>query len=55
MQVNHGHWMYFEDTMTLAKLPHYTNSVIQEATEINLYYKFNRDGGYQLSPAWKII
>jgi hypothetical protein len=31
-------------------LPCYTSRVIWEATEVNLYDKFNREGGYQLNP-----
>jgi hypothetical protein len=34
--------------------PH-TSRVICEAIKINLHNNFNREGGYQISPAWKII
>jgi hypothetical protein len=37
--------------MTLAKLPHYTNRAIIEATGKNLYQNFNREGDYKISPA----
>jgi hypothetical protein len=47
--VNHGYRIYFEDTTELAKLPHYTSRVIQEAIDINLHNNFNKEGGYQLS------
>jgi hypothetical protein len=41
--------------MALAKLHHYTRRIIQEAIEIKLHENFNREGGYPLSPARKII
>jgi hypothetical protein len=34
----------------LAKVPHCTSRVIQEAIEINLRHIFNREAGCQLSP-----
>jgi hypothetical protein len=41
--------------MALAKLPNYTTRRIWEATEISLHENFSEEGGYQFSPAWKII
>jgi hypothetical protein len=47
--VTHEHRIYFGDTTALAKLPHYTDRVIQKATDINLHSNFNKEGGYHLS------
>lgn len=44
----------FEGTLVLAKL-YYTSRIIWEAIEIKLHENFNRESGYLLSPAWKII
>jgi hypothetical protein len=41
--------------MALVKLPQHTTRVILEAVGISLHEKFNKNGGYQLSLAWKII
>jgi hypothetical protein len=46
--LNQGHQTYSE------KLP-YTRRVIWKATEINVHETFNREGGYQLNSAWKVI
>jgi hypothetical protein len=53
--INQGHQTYFEDTMQLAKLPHYIRRVTRECTEINVRENFSREGCYQLHPTWKII
>jgi hypothetical protein len=41
--------------MALVKLPQHTTRVILEAIEIILHQNFNKNGGYQLILAWKII
>jgi hypothetical protein len=34
--------MYFDDTIALAKLPHYIIRVIQKVIEINMHENFRR-------------
>jgi hypothetical protein len=50
-----GHQMESGNTMALVKLPHYISRVIREAIKISLHNNFNREGDYQISPAWKNI
>jgi hypothetical protein len=49
--VNQWRRIYFEDTMTLVHLPHYTCRIFGVSAEINLHQNFNREVAYHLSPA----
>jgi hypothetical protein len=53
--LNQGHQICFEDVVALAELPNCTTRGIWEAIEISLHENFSEEGGYQFSPAWKII
>jgi hypothetical protein len=49
--INQEQRIHFEDTEALASLSHYGNRIIGEAIEISLHQNFDREWGYQLSPA----
>jgi hypothetical protein len=53
--INQCYQIQIDKIMALAKLPYYTTRIICKATEISLQNNFNRDRGYQISPAWKNI
>jgi hypothetical protein len=45
--IHQGHWMQFDNSVALMKLPHYTSWAIHEANENSLQDNFSREGGYQ--------
>lgn len=53
--IHQGHGIEFDNTMALAKLPHYISRVNCEAIKISIHDNFNSEEGYQLSPACKNI